>query len=173
MSNESITIEIITKEREIFELKPNIWRNSSFLCDTVNFIVPLKCGIIPKEDTRIYLDQVSKSDLTAIKEWCLTKQALQINEKTGNKYKNNNFVKNYFKKWDQHLFSIMKAANYLDISSLLECCYTVIANKITGKSPEEIGQFFGVENDNTKEDYKEIEKEFGWIMDQPPNHVTK
>ena len=45
------------------------------------------------------------------------------------------------------LFDVYKAANYLNISTLLDCCAAYIANLIRNKTPEEIIQIFSTGND--------------------------
>lgn len=62
----------------------------------------------------------------------------------------------------ESLFKIINAANYLDISGLLEITCKTIANMIKGKSPEEIREMFGIENDFTPEEEERIRKENEW-----------
>jgi S-phase kinase-associated protein 1 len=44
----------------------------------------------------------------------------------------------YLKINDETIFELIFAANYLDISQLLEVCCKQVANMIQGKNPEEI-----------------------------------
>ncbi len=50
------------------------------------------------------------------------------------------------------LINIIMAANYLNIPSLLELIAAKIASYIKGKSPEEIRNVFGIENDFSPEE---------------------
>ena len=50
----------------------------------------------------------------------------------------------------EDLFGIIRAANYLDIKTLLNMTCSVVANMIKGKTPEEIRTQFGIENDFSK-----------------------
>jgi hypothetical protein len=64
---------------------------------------------------------------------------------------------------NEMFFEVTNACNYLGIDSLLPLCLKHIATKIRGKSPEELREFFGVENDLTPEMEERIKKENEWI----------
>ena len=59
--------------------------------------------------------------------------------------------KSYIDVEDEDLFEIILAANYLDIKSLMELGCRTVTNKLKGKSPQEIREIFGIENDLDKE----------------------
>merc|ERR1712038_1959203 len=63
---------------------------------------------------------------------------------------------------DGTLFELILAANYLDISQLLEVCCKQVANMIKGKSAEEIRARFNIQNDFTKAEEEQIRKENEW-----------
>ena len=60
------------------------------------------------------------------------------------------------------LFEVIKAANFLEIESLLDLTCAKVATMLKGKSVEEIRQTFGIENDFTPEEEEEIKKENAW-----------
>ena len=57
------------------------------------------------------------------------------------------------------------AANYLNIENLQTDCCKYIAYQMKGKTPEEIREIFGLENDFTPEEEEEIKKEHQWAID--------
>ncbi|VVT45255.1 uncharacterized protein SAPINGB_P000689 [Magnusiomyces paraingens] len=63
------------------------------------------------------------------------------------------------------IFEIMLLANYLDIVPLFELTCKTVANKIKGKSPEQLREIFGIENDFTPEQLDEIRRENEWAED--------
>ena len=63
------------------------------------------------------------------------------------------------------LFELILAANYLDIKPLLDLTCKTVANRIKGKSPEEIRKTFNIKNDFTPEEEEQIRKENDWCMD--------
>merc|ERR1711993_115007 len=68
----------------------------------------------------------------------------------------------YLKINDGTLFELILAANYLDISQLLDVCCKQVANMIKGKSAEEIRARFNIQNDFTKAEEEQIRKENEW-----------
>ncbi|PQQ00804.1 SKP1-like protein 1B [Prunus yedoensis var. nudiflora] len=71
-----------------------------------------------------------------------------------------------FMKVDQSiLFSLILAANYLNIKSLLDLTCQVAADMIKGKTPEEIRKTFNIMNDFTPEEEEEIRKENQWALE--------
>lgn len=54
------------------------------------------------------------------------------------------------------------AANYLNIKSLLDLTCAKVASMIKGKSPEQIREMFGIENDFTPEEEEKIREENKW-----------
>nr|QYA18501.1 F-box leucine-rich repeat protein [Clandestinovirus] len=62
----------------------------------------------------------------------------------------------------EDLFALINAANYLDMPGLLDVACGKVAVMITGKTPEEIRELFGIENDFTPEEEQEIRKRNDW-----------
>lgn len=68
----------------------------------------------------------------------------------------------YTKIGQSQLFSLILAANYLDIKPLLDLTCKTVANMIKGKTPEEIRAVFGIKNDFTPEEEAQVKKENEW-----------
>lgn len=62
----------------------------------------------------------------------------------------------------EQLFNLILAANYMDISSLLNLSCAKVASLIKGKSPQEIRNIFNIENDFTTDEQKRICDENKW-----------
>ncbi|KAI4305645.1 hypothetical protein L6164_029000 [Bauhinia variegata] len=56
------------------------------------------------------------------------------------------------------------AADYLDIKSLFGSICQSIADKVKGKSPEEIRAILNIKNDFTRKEEEEIRKENPWAF---------
>lgn len=66
----------------------------------------------------------------------------------------------------EEIFDIILAANYMDIKPLLDLGCKTIANMIKGKTPQEIRDLFGIENDFTPEEEEQIRKENEWAEER-------
>lgn len=64
------------------------------------------------------------------------------------------------------LFSIILAANYMDLPSLLDLSCAKVASMIKGKTPEEIRRTFNIVNDFTPEEEAQVREENKWCEDQ-------
>ena len=63
------------------------------------------------------------------------------------------------------LFVLLMAANYLDVKPLMEVICTFFANMIKGKTPEQIREALGIENDFTPEEEEINRQENAWLSD--------
>ncbi|TXG52015.1 hypothetical protein EZV62_021184 [Acer yangbiense] len=66
------------------------------------------------------------------------------------------------KAWDAEF---VKAANYLNIKSLLDLTCQTVADMIKGKTPEEIRKTFNIKNDFTPEEEEEVRRENQWAFE--------
>ena len=63
----------------------------------------------------------------------------------------------YIDKFDNdNLMKILLAANYMDIKSLIDLAAAKIASQIKDKTPKEIRERFGIENDFTEEEQEQM-----------------
>ena len=62
----------------------------------------------------------------------------------------------------EELFALILGANYLDMRPLLDLACAKVASMIKGKSPQEIRQTFGINQDFTPEELRQIEEENKW-----------
>ena len=60
------------------------------------------------------------------------------------------------------LLDVIEAANYLNIEDLLNLTCKTVGNMMSGKSPEQIREIFGIENDYTPEEEEQLRKEIAW-----------
>ena len=58
----------------------------------------------------------------------------------------------------EKVFDISRAANYMDIPSLLDLCHAKLASLMKGKTEQEIRNMFNIECDLTEEELKEYEE---------------
>ena len=79
------------------------------------------------------------------------------------------------KKWDEEyikleddlLFQLILAANYLEITPLLDLTCATVANYIKAcTTPQEVRRRFNIENDFTNQEMEVIEKENAWCNDK-------
>jgi S-phase kinase-associated protein 1 len=80
--------------------------------------------------------------------------------------KNNQFDQEFIKMDDSILFDLILAANYLEITPLLDLTCQTVANFIKAyKTPSEIRRRFNICNDFTPNEEEEITKENNWCLD--------
>lgn len=72
------------------------------------------------------------------------------------------FLKEFEK---EDLYYLIAAANYLKIESLLEVSTKEAANRLKGKTPDEICEYFGCKNDFTEEELEAVRKENPWLQE--------
>uniref|UniRef100_A0A914BV64 Skp1-related protein n=1 Tax=Acrobeloides nanus TaxID=290746 RepID=A0A914BV64_9BILA len=68
----------------------------------------------------------------------------------------------YFRKFLSHLWDLAMAANYLEIPSLYYYTCQKLAERIKGRTPEQIREMFGIEDDLTEEEKAEIRRTNVW-----------
>ncbi|KAG5624386.1 hypothetical protein H5410_009604 [Solanum commersonii] len=63
------------------------------------------------------------------------------------------------------LHALILAANFLNDKEILDMMCQEVADKIKGKTPEEIRKEFDIKNDFTREEDEEIRKENAWAFE--------
>lgn len=63
------------------------------------------------------------------------------------------------------LFSLILAANYLNVKGLLDIACQKIADNIKDKQPEEVRTIFNIENDFSPEEEEAVRKENAWAFE--------
>ena len=66
---------------------------------------------------------------------------------------------------DEDLLAVVVAANFLDVKTLLDTACQEVADRIKGKSPEEIRQIFGLENTYTPEEEAKVRQANAWAFE--------
>ena len=78
-----------------------------------------------------------------------------------------NWDEEFIKMDDKLLFDLILAANYLEITPLLDLACQSVANYIKEcKNPQEIRRRFNIKNDFTPEEEAEVRKENSWCDDK-------
>merc|ERR1712038_278107 len=153
--NKMSLISLQSCDGQVFPVNIDIARQSVTLRNMIEDL-----GIEDLDENEIVpLPNVNAAILKKIIAWCTTH------------YKNNDesdlsslseWDLEYLKIGDGTLFELILAANYLDISQLLDVCCKQVANMIKGKSAEEIRARFNIQNDFTKAEEEQIRKENEW-----------
>merc|ERR1712020_120276 len=152
--NKMSLISLQSCDGQVFPVNIDIARQSVTLRNMIEDL-----GIEDLDENEIVpLPNVNAAILKKIIDWCTTH------------YKNNDESDlsssecdlEYLNIDDGTLFELILAANYLDISQLLDVCCKQVANMIKGKSAEEIRARFNIQNDFTKAEEEQIRKENEW-----------
>merc|ERR1712020_744978 len=152
--NKMSLISLQSCDGQVFPVNIDIARQSVTLHNMIEDL-----GIEDLDENEIVpLPNVNAAILKKIIAWCTTH------------YKSNDESDLSSSEWDLEylniddgtLFELILAANYLDISQLLDVCCKQVANMIKGKSAEEIRARFNIQNDFTKAEEEQIRKENEW-----------
>eukprot|EP00253_Pinus_taeda_P035292 PITA_35292 len=69
------------------------------------------------------------------------------------------------KGYEDTLFDLIVAANYLNIKNLLDLTCQTVADMIKGKTPEEIRKTFNIKNNFTPEEEEDVRRENQWAFE--------
>ncbi|CAJ0921041.1 unnamed protein product, partial [Mesorhabditis belari] len=164
---EDVVFRVISKEDKEFTLS----KKAAQLCGTVNHYAE-NTGLTDDEAISkmepMALPNVSSESLYYIVRWCEQHRDCPAWEEE-KWWENERDAE--LTKWEKEfmaemtseaLHDVYLAANYMDIKCLLDKCAQTIADMIKGKSPEEIREIWGVENDFTAEEEEAIKNEDPW-----------
>nr|GLL20361.1 SKP1-like protein 1A [Ipomoea trifida] len=112
----------------------------------------LKYMIVDNDDTTITIPvpEVTSKILGMVIDYC--KRHVEAAKGTKDFYNLKAFDANFVKVNRETLFDLIRAANYLNIKSLLDLTCQTVADLIKGKTPEEIHKFFNAGNAGEKEE---------------------
>ncbi|KAJ4916237.1 SKP1-like protein 4 [Raphanus sativus] len=121
----------------------------------------------------IPLPNVTSVILAKVIEYCKKHVDAAAEAEAGDKDIYGNTEDTELKKWDTEfvnvdqptLFDLILAANYLNISGLLDLTCKTVADMMVGKTPEQMRAHFNIKNDYTKEEEEEVRKEHAWAFE--------
>merc|ERR1712020_507271 len=149
--NKMSLISLQSCDGQVFPVNIDIARQSVTLRNMIEDL-----GIEDLDENEIVpLPNVNAAILKKIIAWCTTHYKNDQSESS-------EWDLEYLQIDDGTLFELILAANYLDISQLLDVCCKQVANMIKGKSAEEIRARFNIQNDFTKAEEEQIRKENEW-----------
>ncbi|XP_062103778.1 SKP1-like protein 1A isoform X2 [Humulus lupulus] len=152
MSESSAKIILKSSDGESFEVEEAVAQQSQ----TINYMIEDGCV----DDNGVPLPNVSSAILALVIEYC--KKHID----SPNPNDDLNSWDAQFVNVDQAtLFELMLSANYLNINHLLDLTCQIVADKIKGKTPEEIRKIFNIKNDFTPEEEEEIRRENQWAFE--------
>uniref|UniRef100_A0A7S0ZFH6 E3 ubiquitin ligase complex SCF subunit n=1 Tax=Timspurckia oligopyrenoides TaxID=708627 RepID=A0A7S0ZFH6_9RHOD len=156
MSAEGEIVKLVSSDQETFEVERGV--------ATISNLVSHVLEDVGEDEKLIPIPNVEARILAKVIEYCRYHHQLQTNPQADEDVE----------KWDKEfvrvdkptLFSLILAANYLDIQALLDLTCKTIADMIKGKSAEQIRSEFGIENDFTPEEEEEIKRENAWVEER-------
>jgi S-phase kinase-associated protein 1 len=115
-------------------------------------------------DQPIPLPNVKSSVLSQVIQYCTEHVEGKELDEHGKRKKTDDdiqkFDEDFVKNLDQSsLFELILAANYLNMKDLLDLTCSTVAKMIKGKTPQEIRDTFGIQNDFTPEEEEEVLRE--------------
>jgi len=87
-----------------------------------------------------------------------------VNHREENPEENSSWNRDFIRTNPDFLFELVLAANYLDISDLLDFCCRTIGDLIIGNSAEEIKTNFNLKVNPSEDDFEASEDRFGIIF---------
>ncbi|PRQ21910.1 putative S-phase kinase-associated protein [Rosa chinensis] len=160
MSTENKKLILKSSDEEQFEIDEAVGLESQ----TIKHMVEDGCA-----DNAIPLPNVTGAILAKVIEYCKR----HVEDKESKNEDNKNDQEESLKKFDADfvdvdqgvLFDLILAANYLNIKGLLDLTCQTVADKIKGKTVEEIRKTFNIKNDFTPQEEEEVRRENAWAFD--------
>ncbi|KAJ6648976.1 S-phase kinase-associated protein 1, partial [Pseudolycoriella hygida] len=149
------TITLVSSDRQIFEIDSRIVECMGTIKHTMKNAY--------EDNDPIPLPNVDSATLKKVLEWADHHKddpvSIQDDAKEQKRTDDITDWDREFLKVDHHiLFAMILAANYLDMSQLLEITSKTVANMLKGKTADEIRTMLHIEDDLTKEEKAELRK---------------
>ncbi|KAI8027209.1 SKP1-like protein 4 [Camellia lanceoleosa] len=155
MSTSNI-IELKSSDGETFEVEEVVAIESQ----TIKHVIEDGCA-----DTSIPLPNVTSKILAMVIEYCKRHvDSSTFNDKIAED-ELKNFKAELVKVDHGTLFDLILAANYLNVKSLLDLTCQTVADKIKGKTPEEIRKMFNITQVFTPEEEELVRRENAWAFE--------
>mmetsp|Transcript_3509 Transcript_3509/g.9645 ORF Transcript_3509/g.9645 Transcript_3509/m.9645 type:complete len:159 (-) Transcript_3509:751-1227(-) len=146
-------VKLVSSDNEVFEVERGV--------ATISALVSNVLEDVSEDETTIPIPNVEARILCKVIEYCRYHYQLQSNPQSEDDV--DKWNKEFVRVDKPTLFSLILAANYLDIQSLLDLTCKSVADMIKGRSAEQIRAEFGIENDFTPEEEEEIRRENAWV----------
>lgn len=160
-------VVIISSDEERFPVDIEA-ANKSLLIK--NMIADLKPDLDDDEDFEIPTPNVRANVLSKVLEWCEHYKNTVFSDEDDEDARKSGGIdswdRNFLKVDQEMLYEIVLAANYLNISQLLDTSCKIIAEMIKHKSPEDLRKTFNIVNDFSPEEEAAIRKENEWAEDR-------
>ncbi|KAG0610374.1 hypothetical protein M758_7G060500 [Ceratodon purpureus] len=143
-----------TEENDVFKVEEAIAFQSLIIKNLVEDM---------GNDEVIPLPFVSSKILTKVIEYCKQHVTSEV-AKEEPKEKLLNWNANFVKVDRKTLLELIETANYLNIQGLLSLTCQVVADSTRGMSPEEVREYFNIENKFTSEEEEAIKNINAWAF---------
>jgi S-phase kinase-associated protein 1 len=167
VAEKSNVVTLVSSDGEGFE----ITQEAAAMSQTIKHMMEEDCV----DDKGVPLPNVKSNILAMVIEHCNKHAAVAAAAAAGNSSGNStatsaekelkSFDAEFIKQDRSTLFEIILAANYLDIKGLLDLSCQKVADMITPYMPEQIREFFMIENDFTPEEEAEVREQNKWAFE--------
>jgi len=157
MTSSDATVVVVTADDRKFEIPKRCADTSTLI---KNMLADLGCG------EPIPLPNIQSAVFTKVLEYMSWLAKNPDKSTADGDVPDGDFEKNLVACDNENLFDIIMAANYLEIKPLMHLACRSIAQRIRGKSPEQIRELFGIENDFTPEEEEAVRKENEWCQER-------
>jgi S-phase kinase-associated protein 1 len=151
VGEKSKVVTLVSCDGERFE----ITHEAAAMSQTIKHIMEEDCI----DDKGVPLPNVKSNILAMVIEYCNKHAAAAAEQEL------KSFDAEFIKQDRSTLFEIILAANYLDIKGLLDLSCQKVAHMITPYMPEQIREFFMIENDFTPEEEAEVREQNKWAFE--------
>ncbi|KLO03990.1 putative E3 ubiquitin ligase complex SCF subunit sconC [Schizopora paradoxa] len=165
----------MSRPEEIQDLVVRIQPANALVPIDVRFAVARQMRIIKNMiedfgvlDEAIPVPNVNSDVFDIVLEYCQRYSEVEdisSNQTTSNDLEINDWDKQFLLRHASKIYTLMIAANYLEVPGLLDLGVKYVVNNMCDKTPKQIREFFNIPNDWEPTLYKTIMKENGWNED--------